>query len=395
MTTSEPVTPSTRLRFPISLQRSDASALKEAAETIQADKLLMSVLEAIPSFAMVLDENRQIVAANRRLLDAVGAQTLQEIMGQRPGEAVHCRHACRSPEECGSTAACVFCGAVQAIVISQQTQTTQVQECRIPLMNSKEGAIDAEVSASPIFVGGKCFTLATMRDISSEKRRKVLERVFFHDVLNTAGGMQGLVAMLRDKPSMEAGIEYVELLQDLCERLVEAIGQQRELLAAETGELVTRPVFVSVRGLLESIQKVYERHEIAGGRKVVLGQAPDIDIVTDANLARRVVENMVKNALEASARGATVTLDAQDQGEQVALRVHNPSVIPDAIKHQIFQRSFSTKGSDRGIGTYSMRLLGEGYLGGKVSFTSSEPSGTTFVFRIPKTWAGRPSDESW
>jgi hypothetical protein len=207
--------------------------------------------------------------------------------------------------------------------------------------------------------------------------------------------MQGLVAMLRDKPSMEAGIEYVELLQDLCERLVEAIGQQRELLAAETGELVTRPVFVSVRGLLESIQKVYERHEIAGGRKVVLGQAPDIDIVTDANLARRVVENMVKNALEASARGATVTLDAQDQGEQVALRVHNPSVIPDAIKHQIFQRSFSTKGSDRGIGTYSMRLLGEGYLGGKVSFTSSEPSGTTFVFRIPKTWAGRPSDESW
>ena len=88
-------------------------------------------------------------------------------------------------------------------------------------------------------------------------------------------------------------------------------------------------------------------------------------------------------------------VDAQDQGEQVALRVHNPSVIPDAIKHQIFQRSFSTKGSDRGIGTYSMRLLGEGYLGGKVSFTSSEPSGTTFVFRIPKTWAGRPSDESW
>ena len=45
---------------------------------------------------------------------------------------------------------------------------------------------------------------------------------------------------------------------------------------------------------------------------------------------------------------------------------------------QIFQRSFSTKGSGRGVGTYSIKLLGEQYLRGRVGFTSSETDGTAF-----------------
>jgi hypothetical protein len=30
------------------------------------------------------------------------------------------------------------------------------------------------------------------------------------------------------------------------------------------------------------------------------------------------------------------------------------------------------------LGTYSMKLLGEGYINGNVGFSSQEPSGTTF-----------------
>jgi sensor histidine kinase regulating citrate/malate metabolism len=49
----------------------------------------------------------------------------------------------------------------------------------------------------------------------------------------------------------------------------------------------------------------------------------------------------------------------------------------------IFQRSFSTKGFGRGLGTYSIRLLTERYLKGSVSFTSSALSGTIFRVRYP------------
>jgi sensor histidine kinase regulating citrate/malate metabolism len=50
---------------------------------------------------------------------------------------------------------------------------------------------------------------------------------------------------------------------------------------------------------------------------------------------------------------------------------------------QIFQRSFSTKGSGRGIGTYSMKLLTEQYLGGEILVESSQENGTTFTVVIP------------
>ncbi len=54
------------------------------------------------------------------------------------------------------------------------------------------------------------------------------------------------------------------------------------------------------------------------------------------------------------------------------------------MARRIFQRNFSTKAeAGRGIGTFSMKLLGEEVLGGKVSFTSTENDGTVFVLSHP------------
>jgi sensor histidine kinase regulating citrate/malate metabolism len=53
--------------------------------------------------------------------------------------------------------------------------------------------------------------------------------------------------------------------------------------------------------------------------------------------------------------------------------------MPPEVQLQIFQRSFSTKGKGRGVGTYSMKLLTERYLGGKLAFTSAAGEGTTFT----------------
>jgi len=59
--------------------------------------------------------------------------------------------------------------------------------------------------------------------------------------------------------------------------------------------------------------------------------------------------------------------------------VHNPGVIPDDVALRIFQRSFSTRGGKgRGLGTYSMKILGENVLGGSVGFQSDPAAGTAF-----------------
>jgi signal transduction histidine kinase len=98
---------------------------------------------------------------------------------------------------------------------------------------------------------------------------------------------------------------------------------------------------------------------------------------------RRVLENMVKNALEATSGGMEVRLACERSQSSLVFSVHNPSYMPRSVQLQMFHRSFSTKGKGRGIGTYSMKLFGERYLKGKVWFSSTEDKGTTFYFSLP------------
>jgi sensor histidine kinase regulating citrate/malate metabolism len=64
--------------------------------------------------------------------------------------------------------------------------------------------------------------------------------------------------------------------------------------------------------------------------------------------------------------------------------VSNPGLIPEQVQLQLFKRSFSTKSAKgRGIGTYSMKLFGERYLGGRVGFESTAEKGTTFWIELP------------
>jgi len=97
---------------------------------------------------------------------------------------------------------------------------------------------------------------------------------------------------------------------------------------------------------------------------------------------------MLKNALEASSTGGTVTIGAKAIKNTLEFWVHNESYMPRTSQLQVFQRSFSTKGKGRGLGTYSIKLLTERYLKGSVSFTSTEAEGTTFSISLPLHLAG-------
>ncbi len=82
--------------------------------------------------------------------------------------------------------------------------------------------------------------------------------------------------------------------------------------------------------------------------------------------------------------GGTVTIAVRIEDGRAVVEVHNPGEMAEEVKLQLFKRSFSTKSSaGRGIGTYSMKLFGERYLGGKVTFRSSAEGGTAFSFSLP------------
>jgi signal transduction histidine kinase len=233
-------------------------------------------------------------------------------------------------------------------------------------------------------IGGEQYVSCHLADISHEKRRRVLERVFFHDVLNSAGNIESIADMIGDMVHAE-GREWLELLAATGKQIVAEIRAQEMLLAAETGELDVAFKPVRTRLLLETVAGMHRNSPIAENRFVTVADAAaDIEFNSDDSLLARVLINLVRNALEASLPGAVVTLDCQALDHEVEFRVHNPAVMPDAVKRQVFTRSFSTKGKGRGLGTYSVKLLTEQYLRGSASFRSTAADGTTFLVRCPR-----------
>jgi signal transduction histidine kinase len=326
------------------------------------------------------------------LIDALGAASLSEIVGGRPGELFHCAHAAESEGGCGTTAFCRYCGAVNAILQSQQGSDA-VEECRILSRHDcREEALDLRVWAKPFQYRGEEFSFFSIVNIADEKRRIFLERIFLHDIMNTASALRGFSEMIGEEAvDAETRKAFVEEIGFLSNKIIDEINAHRTLLAAEHNELKVQVKSLDTLGLLRGIIKTYNRPEMLDRRILRLdGDSVSVAMESDETLLGRVLGNMTKNAIEASMPGETITLGCIREGDRVSFFVRNPTYIPENIRAQIFNRSFSTKGSGRGLGTYSMKYLTEKYLKGRIGFTTSETEGTTFTALYPLRFDDAP-----
>lgn len=355
-------------------ERATPENLKADAERFATDPLLQALLDAVPNVFLILNEQRQMVYANRAMLDVLGWEQLDYEAGLRPGEALNCEHS-DHVNGCGTTDFCRQCGAVRAI-LSSLRGLESIEECRI--IQRDGSALDLRVWATPLELGDRRFSIFAINDISSEKRRRALERIFFHDVMNTAGALSGFIQLLNNASEEQIG-EYMEVLKRVSGRLLEEIQAQKDLAAAESDELVPQWQPVNALEVLRATcQSQNTDHPL-----VVDSEAEPVVFHSDPVLLGRVLGNLIKNAVEASTGGQPVHVNCDQQGGFVAFHIHNEGAMPRNVQLQLFQRSFSTKGEGRGLGTYSIKLLSERYLKGDVSFVSSQTKGTTFTVRFP------------
>ena len=350
-----------------------------------SNRQLLDVLDTFPNFVLVLNHTQQIVFANQSFLCFLGATCLAEVLGKKPGDALACEHAVQSVLGCGTTVFCSNCGASKAIPLLHQPENAAAQECRIRQEGSGK-SFDFRVQTAPFPGDDDSLYLFFLTDISHEKRRRALERIFFHDVANIATGMVGLSRTLCEK---ELGAEKKKKFQDVlhryAHRLTDEVEAQRALTAAENNDLHLQAGPCASLALLDEVAAFYNRiGNDQSSRVEIAADAVATEFFTDPRLLHRILINMTKNAIEASPREALVRLGCEQAGDDVDFWVYNQGCMPEKVQLQIFQRSFSTKGPGRGLGTHSIKLLGEHYLKGKVSFTSSPDKGTTFRFRCPR-----------
>jgi K+-sensing histidine kinase KdpD len=384
------VTPGTTA--PPAEERATTRDLERQRAIVRATHSVVHALEYLPTVTIVINRHRQIVYANQAFADMLNVPDCQSLFGQRLGEAASCRHSDETPGGCGTTEFCATCGAAKAQIAAIQGQVA-CEECRI-ISKTLGNDLNLRLWARPVTLGGEAFTMLTVVDISHEKRREALERIFFHDVLNTAGGVQGIAMLLTD-PTVAERYELATRLAQVSTLLVDEIQAQRDLMAMERGDFEIRPRAVGASELLAEVVETYRHHELAATRAIrVAARSEPVTLITDATLLRRVIGNMTKNALEACPRGGAVTLTCRTRDDRVVFSVHNSAEMPRDVQLQVFQRSFSTKGVGRGLGTYSMKLISERYLHGRVSFVSTADQGTVFSAEYPRVLAAASSDAS-
>lgn len=369
-----------------------APAAKADSQTLQSDIDLVSkhpiidaLLHSVSGLLAILNEERQIISANDTLLAALGIKDHKELLALRPGEALNCIHAFEAPNGCGTTKFCSSCGAAIAIV---SCLDKDIPCERICALTAKRGGKTVEiclaVRAQPLKIEGRRYLMLFLLDITKEQFLLSLERTFFHDLNNILGGLLGTCQLYalqhNNPPEMQTIINQVL-------RISQEIAIQRSL--SHFGEAGLKPIrqVISTDQIIAEIKGLFANHPAALDKSVrAINNAPGLSLSTDMALLTRVLCNMVTNALEATeARGEVrLVIDRHDrQGGGVSIRVWNNMAMPPEVMLRVFQRHFSTKeGAGRGLGTYSMKIFGEQYLGGEVSFTSSEEGGTMFCLTL-------------
>lgn len=362
----------------------DLEQARAQAARLSAEPFLGQAVEALSEAVAVLNARRQIVFANPAFREMAGCT--RAFVGLKPGELFSCTHAGQSRGGCGQSSECSACGASQAFLEARDRGIS----CRRPYSitgsrGGREVPYDLEASATPFRLAGEQFVLLTLRDVSHQKHKAALERIFFHDILNTASSLKVYLSLLTSQLTAPDPQEPARLLADLqaiADALVDEILSQKQLVSAENRTLRASPSPISSRQLAEELLAPFARARTAGP----VGLAADVEsftFVSDPAILRRVLGNMLRNALEAAPPGGQVTLGFARDGASCRFWVHNAGVMPEEVRGRVFHRYFSTKGADRGLGTYSMKLLTEEYLRGEVGFTSDERSGTRFTVTLP------------
>ena len=106
-------------------------------------------------------------------------------------------------------------------------------------------------------------------------------------------------------------------------------------------------------------------------------------IVTDQSMLRRVLSNLINNAVQAMPEGGKLQVSAYQDAKNTVIEVQDSGVgIPEEVKSKLFTPLFTTKPKGQGFGLAVVKRLTEA-IGGTVTYESELGKGTKFTLRLP------------
>ncbi|MGK0290682.1 MAG: nitrogen fixation/metabolism regulation signal transduction histidine kinase, partial [bacterium] len=281
-------------------ENSTKEKIQSDVEFLKKSKLLHELLVAITAPVVIFNENGEIIYANE-MMETVSQYKSDALIGMRIGDSLDCIHSKLISEGCGTADFCKGCDITKVISSSLEGKKGK-EECQVTrVVDSTQDNLELEVTATPFEYYERIYTVFVIRDIQNQKRKRELERIFFHDILNTTGNLKNLIDVIKTQGKENIDTELFEMLEETSQHVISEIQQQRELLAAENNDLTVNYTLINSFDVVNYIYHQYIHYKTENKVQLkIASKAGNIVFKTDPVLCERVLGNLTKNALEAS-----------------------------------------------------------------------------------------------
>jgi signal transduction histidine kinase len=174
-------------------------------------------------------------------------------------------------------------------------------------------------------------------------------------------------SMMESIESIEQEVSYInKIVQDLQDfaRPIKPVAQEIDLQAVCEEILLKSPMPQNIKASCR-IQPEAKR------------------LMADPDALKRIIGNLVVNAVQAMPEGGELTIRAFSERDSTAIIVQDTGVgISEDVKKKLFTPLFTTKAKGQGFGLPVVQRMTEA-LGGTVTFESTVGKGTNFIIRLP------------
>src|SRR5262249_32912893 len=171
-------------------------------------------------------------------------------------------------------------------------------------------------------------------------------------------------------------------------RLGRLVDDMLVLARADAGGYPLRRVNLYLNEIAADCQRSVE---ILARRRCVtirMSACDDVPFCGDESLLRRMLLNLLQNAVTYTREGTSVAVDVSPNGRSIYVRVRDEGAgIPESDRARIFDRFVQLDAARRsegaGLGLPIARWIAEAH-GGSLILESSAPTGSTFAIRLPR-----------
>lgn len=344
----------------------------------QSEERFRDVFETVGDGIVVADHsNRVIVMANSAICRMLG-RTPRELVGQTIA-ALH------PPER------------LEAVVgtFNRMIEGRLDNALEVPMQHADGRVVLADVCARNTTISNRHCVVGVFRDASQRQLReeehlqlqklesiRMLAAGLAHDFNNLLTGLVGNVSLAQMQ--LDASHEAWQLLEEAQDAATRATALTRQLLTFAKGGAPMRDrvdilqVLRDAASLSTTGTNVQCRFKLPHGRFIVAG---------DAGQLAQVIQNLVRNAVDAMPMGGTVQLDVahceeeHDVGICLEIRDHGHGIAPGVID-KIFVPFFTTKERHSGLGLAVAYSIVQNH-SGSIRVSSQIGVGTTIRVFLP------------